>query len=460
MTVLVAWVGLTSEFAAAFALDTVSSMNSTRTRRTTTSDECPPQRVTNQGRRVVTDITREPDVELLVDSYAPKQFSSSPPFPEMSDPAKLTALCKKGYRFCPKPLRGQADHDWYTCETRRFVARVKCGTIDPPMPIPGMVYDNTRTFPVHGCHPKGYQPSRPNTVRSFKKLAHNLAVYPDAFAHVLNHLPRLILLLEHIPRDVPVLLTKSSARDQLVKILEKKGVLDSQRVVDWDPKAKTAFRADEVYFAGEMGKGRRHGWDMLRQEKCSWAMVMARQKVQELFTAGTPKPFHAALPGNLSTASVSTGAVVPLWSPSDPTPPCRVLVVHRKDAKGGRRMVKNHDQMLQALQQAFPQCSVTGFVGSEYPLEEQIGAFTSADVVVAPHGAALAFVSFMRPGSAVVEIGYTSDGGMKFPAPYYMILAITVNVRYYLSMAEGGYFSPMTADVADVVEMTRRALSL
>lgn len=30
---------------------------------------------------------------------------------------------------------------------------------------------------------------------------------------------------------------------------------------------------------------------------------------------------------------------------------------------------------------------------------------------------------------------------MKFPAPYYMALAMSVDVGYFLSMAEGGYGS-------------------
>jgi hypothetical protein len=28
---------------------------------------------------------------------------------------------------------------------------------------------------------------------------------------------------------------------------------------------------------------------------------------------------------------------------------------------------------------------------------------------------------------------------MKFPAPYYMALALSVNVAYFMSMADGGY---------------------
>ena len=38
----------------------------------------------------------------------------------------------------------------------------------------------------------------------------------------------------------------------------------------------------------------------------------------------------------------------------------RILVVHRSDASGGRRMVKNHGAMLAAIRAAFPSAHVTG----------------------------------------------------------------------------------------------------
>ena len=49
---------------------------------------------------------------------------------------------------------------------------------------------------------------------------------------------------------------------------------------------------------------------------------------------------------------------------------------------------------------------VTEFVGAKHSMTESIALFSAADVVVAPHGAALGFIAFMRPGSAVVEVGY------------------------------------------------------
>ena len=49
--------------------------------------------------------------------------------------------------------------------------------------------------------------------------------------------------------------------------------------------------------------------------------------------------------------------------------------------------------------------------------------------------------------------------GMKFPGPYYMAIARSVDVRYYLSMAEGAYGTPLKANIPDVVAVTKLAVN-
>jgi len=46
------------------------------------------------------------------------------------------------------------------------------------------------------------------------------------------------------------------------------------------------------------------------------------------------------------------------------------------------------------------------FVGDQHDTEETLKLFANTDIVVAPHGAALAFIMGMKPGGAVVEIAY------------------------------------------------------
>ena len=249
--------------------------------------------------RVVSDITREQDIELLHDHLVPRRTCSvfelvplprpqnlskkqtnklrppffigftTPPQPILADQRSLAGLCAKyGWRFCPNPRRGKEDHDWYQCEARQFVGKVSCAYIDNQRVIPGMIYDSSRSFPVHGCrkcrsfllllllhprrnltpgpstalsvaslpflpflpftcaafvrsshftitdpHQNNFQPSKQTgnrRISRFEKLAHNLGVYPTGFAHIMAQLPRLILLLQTIPADVPILLAQSS----------------------------------------------------------------------------------------------------------------------------------------------------------------------------------------------------------------------------------------------------------
>jgi len=139
-------------------------------------------------------------------------------------------------------------------------------------------------------------------------------------------------------------------------------------------------------------------------------------------------------------------------------------------------MIKNHGALMDGLRSAFPTALVTEFVGAKHGMAESIALFGMADVVVAPHGAALGFLAFMRPNAACVEVeqgraitlaaarhrlshpwsnrckarspcppsrirsqvGYRDLKGMKFPAPYYMALALSVDVAYFLRCGAQG----------------------
>ena len=128
---------------------------------------------------MVSDVTQESDVDLISDTFIPRRFER-PPQPILANQDSLVTLCAKyGWRFCPVPKRGKEDHDWYTCEARQFVARVRCGYIDNQKVIPGMVYDNSRTFPVHGCHPHqlNFQPQKQAGNRKVGRGVHLLCCH-------------------------------------------------------------------------------------------------------------------------------------------------------------------------------------------------------------------------------------------------------------------------------------------
>jgi TPR repeat protein len=95
-------------------------------------------------------------------------------------------------------------------------------------------------------------------------------------------------------------------------------------------------------------------------------------------------------------------------------------------------------------------------VGSKLSLTEQIGHFAWADIVIAPHGAALGHSVYMQPGGALIEIGYP---GKELPL-IFMATALSAQLKYYLSIAEKGtHASGLTADVNDVKELAAKAVA-
>ena len=77
-------------------------------------------------------------------------------------------------------------------------------------------------------------------------------------------------------------------RNAVVELLNSLGLLDKRRVVNWNP--GTVYFAKTVYYAGEMGRGPgtpKQGWDTLKKEYCSWALVMPRKRLQALYHNST-----------------------------------------------------------------------------------------------------------------------------------------------------------------------------
>ena len=132
----------------------------------------------------------------------------------------------------------EAQH--YSCDVRTFVAAVDCAFIDydprKNSDISGMVYDRTRSFPVHGNHPgPAFQPL--GDIASLVELdavAHNIIVYPFKIGEYVRRrrsrtttttplphpspprhhpryfhsLARLAFLIASVPDDIPILLVR------------------------------------------------------------------------------------------------------------------------------------------------------------------------------------------------------------------------------------------------------------
>ncbi|MDJ1175413.1 glycosyltransferase family 61 protein [Roseofilum capinflatum] len=92
------------------------------------------------------------------------------------------------------------------------------------------------------------------------------------------------------------------------------------------------------------------------------------------------------------------------------------------------RKVKNQDQVLEVLEN-FKFELVTLELMS---VTDQALLFSSADVVVAPHGAGLSNIIFCHPGTKVIEIFSPN-----YVKPFYWSLANISNLEYYYIMGEG-----------------------
>lgn len=439
--------------------------------------------------RIATHAAHEPAVSFLAWTPSPAT-SARAPLPLMGAGALERACAafqptnQKHWGFCAQSPRAQRDR--YGCDSAAYVAAVDCAFVDPDAvqherPV---VYTHRSSFAVHltsGAFGRAITPPRRDRLREYPQLAHALGVYPKAPAHVLEQLPRLVHLLAVLPAHVPILLPKDPAglRAQFLAVLEALAAagckLDGHRctgaqlvrgadgalrpladvlaalprepqpgnatarVVWWD--ASQTYRASRLFFAAEAVHVRSPmpaerpgnvapapGWyDLLDEAPCHYKRIQPSWLLQRALVPVFARPrAHAAL---------------------------RVLLVHR--AETSARRLLNHAQLERALRAALPlNSSLTVFVGREHALGATISLFANADLVIAPHGAANGFWAFMRPHAAVIEIGYPSKAVMAFPASHYYPFAVSLSLRYYLSIAkEGAYTTAMAADIPDVVQL-------
>lgn len=99
--------------------------------------------------------------------------------------------------------------------------------------------------------------------------------------------------------------------------------------------------------------------------------------------------------------------------------PTRRLLLSRRDATT-RRLTNEHD-----VEAALGVHGFETIVPGSMTFAEQVAAFSSAQLVVAPHGAALANLAFAKPGTSVVELFPQASG-----SPCYRDIADAVGLRY------------------------------
>lgn len=249
------------------------------------------------------------------------------------------------------------------------------------------------------------------------------------------------------------------------------------------PTATQSFSAPIVYFAGEAVAmknrqpttsidDRADDWYTLEDELCSWQLTSNRSEIRYLLDR------H---PMSTSARLTLTDAKISIHVPPIGDNHClfEALVVSREDASS--RQVRNHKDLLNMVRTAMAATRPLGcginlrvFVGRDHSVASTEQIWRRADLVVAPHGAALAFMLFMRAGTQVIELGYHTgtgsdrktyesalgtSGGMPWPAPYYWLVGVSASVHLYASMAKGSYNGGMTANLTDVAALIRSRIA-
>jgi capsular polysaccharide biosynthesis protein len=87
-----------------------------------------------------------------------------------------------------------------------------------------------------------------------------------------------------------------------------------------------------------------------------------------------------------------------LPSASAPVPGRRLYIT--RGSRRGSRTVTNEVEILEALEP----CGIAVIDPGAMPVAEQIRAFSEAELIIAPHGAALTNLAFASPGASVVEL--------------------------------------------------------
>ena len=219
----------------------------------------------------------------------------------------------------------------------------------------------------------------------------------------------------------------------------------------WPPQ-DTIFKVKRLYLpwfesvpiSSEKGGGSRKGtsgWRSADEEYCSW---------------------YQALPADLLRQDIwkwldATDNVELVPAPKAKAPARKIVVVHRVETT--RRQVKNQEELMAGLNSAFSGDEVVEFVGKENTIKQSFSLFRSADLVIAPHGAALLFELGMTPKANVIELQFEDQRrNSHLTYDFFRLTASNLDVKYALSICNGTFNGGLKANVADVVRLARAML--
>ena len=352
------------------------------------------------------------------------------------------------FRECQQNMTPKQLAELQPCTKGTYIAKVgKNGTgafIDGPNvhgDVPGTVYTQEKyyasQFYVRNPKLDWTTTNMPTIISKYDQLAHVLQAYPTAYGHFPHEtLPRLVWLLEVLPQDVPILVSRTSFVDKFLHYLESIGKLTNMdRIIPYDSK-KIYYAKQGVYFANE------------------YPYCNSNPSPHK---GGTTSYFPKSMLNRVRT--VFTERLLP--SKTEIKERNVILVMKRK--QGSIRSIMNHNELISALEKMIQGTNdiIKIFDTPSTKLQDDITLFQSAKIVIGPHGAGFANILWCQPQTTIIEVGYNTwhgslkDGrgsgeSMSLDHMYYFV-ANGLSLDYWLLLGQGSYNTPMKVNVNDVI---------
>ena len=320
------------------------------------------------------------------------------------------------------------------CNNIGAVVRIPCASIDltGDSTIMGGIFDSTRWFRVgQYMHPPQVCDARRAVQMDEVGIA--MSVYPTAMGHfVPEQLPKVLLLHSTLPAEVPIIVGDGPVVRRFLEPLVAMGVAKPDRFL------YMPFKYDGT----------------IVQAKSVYTVLNSH--------------FSNAASGDemyrITRATYSPNGSVPVAQ--------RTTIVLVDRGVGAARSLTNNAEVRAVLEAAAaryaPGSNKEGNAGHHFhvvnwrphptDLRLDIETFRHAAMIVAPHGAGLSNLIFASEGTPVIEICYKDNSGMTCPSMY-GAMAANLHMPYWVILGEGGYGSPMRADLVQLSKAAKGALA-
>lgn len=128
------------------------------------------------------------------------------------------------------------------------------------------------------------------------------------------------------------------------------------------------------------------------------------------------------------------------------------LVVVGRRPVGRSRAIVDQDEFQKYIEEIYGRSQVVSFWGNQ-TVYETVKLFQRTLLYIAPHGAGMTNVIFMKSGAAVLEIM-----PIKLVNPCYHFLSDRCKLDYYLLYGNGNFTSPLEANFTQVGELAKTIL--